>query len=170
MFLKKISQPGDESEPKVPDPCVAKLDVPVYYLGANGTIPSTRGITCDRTFARVILAEVERWATRYGFGLVHLGVYNPRPARKRNGEIITPKRWSNHAFGIAIDFAGITVPANVSDENPHGFMSIDEMQAGCPAKLAELMDRVRRVIIAASRRAEIVDEGGWIHIGLWPEK
>lgn len=160
--IKGSPQPmwGPEDKPLIPEPCVCRLDVPVAYLGANGTIPSTRGITCDRDFARIVLGEMERWALRYGFGIVHLGVYNPRKAQKKNGQIIKPERWSNHSYGTAIDFAGITTREGE-------FLGIGDMQDGCPAKLAELKDRVAHAMIQSSRRAEIVDEGGWIHLGIW---
>ena len=164
MRLVSAKQPGNTPSgcPAIPSPVVATLDVNVYYATERGPIPSSRGILCGRMFANTVLAEQERWCKKHGFrGIVHVGILNQRPARKRNGEVILPKRWSNHARAEAEDFKGI-----VDDQGR--FVPVAELKVHSPVKFNELIGNCRAAIKAAKRREEFVDEGGWYHLGLWP--
>lgn len=149
--------------PNVVNPVKATLDCPVYYYGENGPVPSFSPVYCAGTFARTVLAAIEEWCVKHHFALVHVGIYNPRPARKANGQEITPKRWSNHAYGCAIDFKGIKV-----NHGKGGFLSVDILQADAPAKWRELLDAVSDAMKAANLKPEMVDEGGWYHMGYFP--
>jgi len=163
MRIIKTIQPswGPSSKPHIVDPVIATLAVPVYYVTERGPVLQAKGIVCARAFAQTVLRVTEDWAMQYGFGLAHIGVYNPRKARLKNGSPITPERWSNHAYAEAWDFKGIT--------DPHGeLLDLNAMIAGCPKKLLELVSGCRAAIVAVHRRPEIVDEGRWEHIGMFP--
>jgi hypothetical protein len=154
---------GPANKPTVVAPVIATLAVPVYYNGGDG-LRAANGIFCADLFASTVLTVMEGWAKKYGFGIVDLGVYNPRMARHMDGTPIIPARWSNHAFGLAMDFDGIMIVSSGA------YLNIAQMQAGCPAKLKELVDGCTAAIIASGRKPEIVPEGGtWIHIGIWTE-
>lgn len=164
MKITKTKQPPKPREypdaPDILDPVFAQLDVPVYYVGDGGPIPVHGPILCTRLFASTVLEEQEAWALEHGFGICHIGVTVQRPARKANGQPIIPKRWSNHAKGNAEDFKGIMDPEGK-------FISFKQMKEDCPAKLADLISRIRAKIRAAKKREEIVDEGDWLHVGFF---
>ncbi len=86
-------------------------------------------------------------------------------ARRKDGTLIQPVRWSNHAYGEAVDFKGV-----VTENGAGEFLGIAEMKEQCPDKLDFLIDACNQAIIAIQRKPEIVDEGDWCHIGLWPKK
>lgn len=147
-----------KSAPRVVDSVWVTFGVPAFYTGGSEPEPAGR-VFCARAFATAVLAPLEAWATKYGFGLCHLGCYVPRQARKADGTPIKPVRWSNHAHGTGLDWSGILTDGR--------HLGIPEMKAGCPAKLKELLEVIEHSIRSKGRRPEIVDEGGWIHLGIW---
>jgi len=165
MKIISAGQPkwGPANKPKIVSPVVATLDVPVFYATERGPIPSARGIICGQAFAETALLQLSTWCQEYGFALVHVGVYNPRQARKRDGSLIQPARWSNHAYAEAMDWAGI-----ITSLGEGQWLRPRPMRAGIPAKLAEVLATCENAIRQAGRCPEIVDEGGWIHVGVWP--
>lgn len=148
--------------PQLTDPVNALFNCRIFYATDEGIIDGGRRFFCERIFAITVLSEIENWCLKYGFGMVHIGSYNPRYARHKNGTEIKPRRWSNHAYGLAIDFKGIK-------DNNGRFISFENMQLQCPAKLNELIGNIKHAIAGKNRRAEIVDEGQWVHIGIWKE-
>ena len=166
MQITEIMQPteGPPDKPLLVNPVSVMLGVPTYFLSPEGPVPDTQGIVCGRLLADTVFAALTHIARREHAALVHLGVYNPRYARRPDGAIIQPIRWSNHAFGEAMDFVGI-----ITDWGQGDFLAIPALQAHHSALLDEIIVACRQAITAAGRRAEIVDEGGWYHIGIWPE-
>lgn len=160
MKTTKCQQPARPAgAPQIPSPCRAELAVKVSYYDGS-TLTPTPKLLCGQVFADTVLLAMERWAKRYGFGIVHLGVWNARKARHKDGTPILPERWSAHSYGTAIDWAGIV------DTNGQR-LGITAMRSGCPAKLAELVSSCREAIERAGRKVELVDEGAWIHVGIW---
>lgn len=150
--------------PDVYRPVKASLGVPLYYLRAKGeTVEWKHSVFCSETFAETVLVLLEEWARKHRFAIVHLGFYAARQARKRNGQPIMPPRWSNHAYGEAVDFAGI-----ITDNGQGQYLNLDAMKDGCPAKLAELKRLCLNAISSEGREPEIVDEGEWLHVGIFP--
>ena len=163
MKLTSISQPagGPAGKPKLLSPVSAVLQSSVHYMTENGPVPSVRGIVCARTFAEVILGTMDTWALQYDFGLVHLGVYNPRTKRHRDGTDILVhghKVWSNHAFGEAIDFRGI-----LSDGV---FYGVDRAEQDFPKKWHELLQQLNAAMAAKGLPKEFIPEGRWQHFGI----
>ena len=151
-------------KPLVNSPVLVELDVPLFYMTERGPIPWAHKVFCGKTFADTVLTEVNAVLQAGGLGLVHLGFYNPRQARRKDGTPIVPARWSNHAYGEAVDFKGV-----VRGANPDDFLDIAAMKAGLSAVLADIENRCASAIKAIDRKPEIVDEGGWLHIGIWPK-
>jgi hypothetical protein len=82
------------NKPPVNNPVLVAMDVPVFYMNERGPTPSTHGIFCGKAFADTVLTELNAILQAGGLGLVHLGVYNPRQARHKDGTPILPARWS----------------------------------------------------------------------------
>lgn len=166
MKLKSIPQPAGlaPDAPRIKDPVLVTLDVPVFYVTERGLVPSLRGIVCARKFATTVLANLERQALQYGFGIAHVGVFYSRPARGRDGRTLVPKRWSNHAHGTAVDFKGYV--QHPDSEDPE-YYDLPALKRGAPAKYAELLRTTRHAMTSAGLRPEIVDEGGWLHLGFY---
>jgi hypothetical protein len=165
MEIKASTQSvdGPPDKPEVENPVKVTLDVPVYYMTERGPLLSKRAIFCGKAFADTVLTELNAILSEAQCGLLHLGFYNPRKARKKDGTPIVPTRWSNHAYGEAVDFKGV-----VRSSDPDDFLDIAGMKQDAPDLLAKIQARCAAAIEAAGRRAEIVDEGGWIHVGIWP--
>jgi hypothetical protein len=165
MKIKATQQPKDApaDKPLVKQPVFAELDIPLFYATERGPMPWHHSIFCGQTFADTILAECEKLCLAENFALVHLGVYNPRKARHKNGTEIKPTRWSNHAYGEAMDFKGI-----MTDNGAGQFLDIKALKAERPDFLATLKQACETAINSKGRQAEIVDEGGWLHLGIWP--
>ena len=164
MKITTTGQPAmrPANAPLMKNPCTVKLDVPVFYNTERGPIPSNGGIVCSSDFAKTVLAALETWAKTYHFGIVHIGCYNPRMARNMNGTPILPARWSNHAFGTAIDFAGVLVGGSLV------IVRTGELETGAAKKWAELITAVTTSITHAGYRPEVVREGGiWEHLGFY---
>jgi hypothetical protein len=159
-IIPSTTPPGPAGRPLILKPVRVTMDVPLYYLTDDGPTAWNHDILCSELFATTVLVTANHWAQEYGFGLVHLGFYNARQARGRNGQLLHPVRWSNHSHGDAGDFAGVMQRKR--------YLGIDALQAGAPAKLQQLLDRCRTAIMSEGRRSEIVDEGRWIHIGMFP--
>ncbi len=169
MNLKATSQPtwGPGNKPTLQRPVMATLDIPLFYLTQRGPVLWPHSILCDKVFATTVLAEMNDFARQYHFGLVHLGVYNPRMARRKDGTLIVPHRWSNHAYGKAMDFAGI-----VTQDGEGDYLPISKMRStahGCPKKLRDVIRDCDAAIRGAHAVPEIVDEGRWLHVGFYPE-
>lgn len=163
MFITSTKRrPAPDGAPVVHDPVSVTMDVQVLYPGSGMPERTLSPIYCSRSFAAIVLMTMNAWAEKYGFAIVHLGVYNPRKARKADGTPILPSRWSNHAYGEAMDWAGIVTTDGK-------WLKPRALRSGSPAKYRELLDSLRAVIASNHRREEIVDEGGWIHIGMFPE-
>lgn len=163
MKITKAQQPAGADAPIVHDPVYVTMDRPVYYVTERGPTLSVHPIFCGLAFATTVLDVMQNTVEAAGWSIAHVGVYNPRPARHKDGSLIKPKRWSNHAYAEAMDFKGV-VGANGK------LVTIAEMKQRHPELLKKLLDSCAKAIAALGRRAEIVDEGGWIHIGLWPVK
>jgi len=158
--IAKVHPGKPLAAPRVVKPVWCYLESRVYYVGGSGR-DETRSLYCAEAFARLVLGPMDEWAKRHGFGLLHLGCYAPRQARKANGQIIKPARWSTHSYGLGIDWAGIVDGRSQVIRTP-------AMRTACPAKLQELVEAVRASIAAGGRRAEIVEEPTWWHLGIWP--
>jgi hypothetical protein len=104
-------------------------------------------------FADVILKTIENHCVEHNLGLVHIGVYNPRPARKKDGTNFIPLRWSEHAFGNAIDLKGFTQNGKLiyADKEPHFKDLLKKIVDMCASKKVTL---------------SVVNETNWYHIGL----
>ena len=150
----------DCDAPVVQEPVNATFLGDVYYVTERGPVLWPHPFYCARVFAYSVLDAIDRIMAGERCAMAHIGCYNPRLARKRNGDLIQPKRWSNHAYGEAIDFRGV-----VSEEGvyiPYRMMEkrlTEELKTACAEKIA-----------AVGRKAEIVDEGDWLHLGIWPER
>jgi len=158
------STDGPPDKPEVENPVKVTLDVPSYYMTERGPLLSKRAIFCGKAFADTVLTELNAILSAAQCGLLHLGFYNPRKARDKNGKTFIPERWSNHAFGEAVDFKGV-----VRNNDPDDFLDIAGMKQKAPELLTRIQTRCAAAIEAAGRKAEIVDEGGWFHIGIWPK-
>lgn len=162
MQIKKVGQPigGPENKPLLVEPVEVTLDCPVFYDNDGVLIRQTSGIRCSKVFAETVLHVLEEVCVKYGFGLVHVGFYNARYARKANGKPIVPQRWSNHSRGLAIDWKGV--------KSNGVFYSVSKLKTDSPKKYEEFVGGCRAAIKAAGRRVEIVYEIGWQHLGLYP--
>jgi hypothetical protein len=167
MEIKASTQStdGPPDKPQVENPVKVTLDVPVYYMTERGPLLSKRAIFCGKAFADTVLKELNAILGEAKCGLLHLGFYNPRKARHKDGTPIVPARWSNHAYGEAVDFKGV-----VRNNDPDDFLDIAGMKQKAPELLAKIQTRCAAAIETAVRKPEIVDEGGWFHIGIWPKK
>jgi hypothetical protein len=163
MKIQATTQPagGPAGQPTIKNPVLVTMDRPVYYTADNGIVPLTRPTFCGRDFAETVLLSMAETLEAAGWSIAHVGVYNARQARRANGAPIRPARWSNHAYGEAMDFKGI-VGAD------RKLIGIAEMKRSHAELLRTLIDVCERRIKALGRRPEIVDEGGWFHIGIWP--
>lgn len=153
---------GPADKPVVKSPVTAKLPVPTYVYTSKPV--ETKHIYCAKIFSDTVLSKISTILAKRDLALVHVGVYVPRKARKANGEPIVPERWSNHAYGEAMDFKGV-----ITDNGKGKYLSIPEMKEEYPDLLQEIQTSSRDAILRENRRPEIVDEGGWIHIGLFPD-
>lgn len=152
---------GKDGAPQVVQPVNVSLSLPVYYVTERGPIESHRPIYCGRAFADTVLAAFEGVLAGTGWGVAHVGVYFARHARHKDGSLIKPARWSNHAYGEAWDFKGLVTAQG-------HLIGIRQMRQEQPDTLEGLLKACERAIVQAGRKPEIVDEGGWVHIGLWP--
>lgn len=151
--------------PVLQDPVNVELDVPVYYVNERGPIRVFGPQYCERIFANTVLKTLNSILNERNLGLAHLGIYNARMARHANGTPILPARWSNHAYGCAMDFKGVVLPGldpklldvKTMLNDPQYKPLLNEAQAQCRASIVNIQ-----------RRPEIVDEGGWVHVGIWP--
>lgn len=163
MKVIATTQPngGPAGAPIIKQPVLVTMDRTVYYTGA-GLLALTKPIFCGRDFADSVLHAMAETLEAAGWSIAHVGVYNARQARRSDGHPIRPARWSNHAYGEAMDFKGI-----VGTEGR--LIGIAEMKEQHAELLHALLDACERRIKALGRRPEIVDEGGWIHLGIWPK-
>ena len=139
------------------------MDVPMYYMTERGPIPWNHRVYCGRAFADTVLRQVNRTLAEGRLAMVHIGVYNPREARRKDGTLIQPVRWSNHAYGEAMDFKGVMVANGAGN-----FLTVRDMRRQIPDLLDTLVSRCHSAITAQRRKPEIVDEGDWLHVGIWP--
>jgi hypothetical protein len=146
-------------KPHVVNPVKAKLNIPLYYNTERGPVPWNHGIYCSHVFAATVLGPLEVLFERNNWGLCHIGFYNPRLARTKAGKTIQPERWSNHSHGLAVDFKGTV------DEDGK-LTTVRQLKA--KGLLDDIVGPVQTAILKANRKPEIVDEGGWLHIGIWP--
>jgi hypothetical protein len=166
MHIETTKQPtdGPANKPTVVNPVLVTMDIPLFYATERDPVPWHHSIFCGKAFADTVLVECEKLLKEEGSALVHLGVYNPRQARHKDGTPIVPPRWSNHAYGEAMDFRGI-----ITDNGNGHFLGISDLKKQKPNFLNELTSACKAAIIALHRKEEIVDEGGWLHMGLWPK-
>jgi hypothetical protein len=157
MIIETTKRRAEPGAPILRDPVEVTLSVPVYYDDGKDLILSKSKIFCERVFANTVLKVLDAMALEKQYGVVHVGVYNARKARRKDGTEIKPTRWSNHAYGLAIDFKGWR-----TKDGEYLKVSADKTMAG------EVIDRVRVSVEAAKRKPETVDEGGWAHLGIWP--
>lgn len=151
--------------PVLQDPVSVELDVPVYYVSERGPIRMFGPQYCERVFATSVLRTLNTILRDRNLGLAHLGIYNARKARRADGTAIVPSRWSNHAYGCAMDFKGVVLPG---DEPKLLDLKTMMQDAGYRALLNDASAQCAASIVNAQRRPEIVDEGGWVHLGIWP--
>lgn len=151
--------------PVLQDPVNVELDVPVYYVNERGPIRVFSPQYCERVFATSVLKTLNSILKDRNLALAHLGIYNARKARRADGTAIVPSRWSNHSYGCAMDFKGVVLPGdepvlldiNALKHDPDYRLLLDVAAAQCKASIVNIQ-----------RRPEIVDEGGWVHLGIWP--
>jgi hypothetical protein len=162
MQVKQIGQPvgGPEGKPLLEHPVEVTLSCAVFYDNDGVLLRQTSGIRVSKVFADTVMHVIEDWCAKYGFDFVHVGFYNARYARKANGKPITPQRWSNHSYGLAVDWKGVRVNGV--------FYSVAKLKTDSPKKYQELVGGCRAAIKAAGRKPELVFEGGWQHLGLYP--
>lgn len=146
-------------KPQILNPVLVTLDVPLFYQTERGPTLWAHPVFCAAKFADSVLLQLNRFALEHSYALVHLGFYNPRKARRRDGTFITPIRWSNHAFGGAVDFKGV-----ISQSGEGDFLQVARMPAD---QVADIREECARAILGVGERPEIVDEGAWLHIGIW---
>lgn len=161
MLITPTKQPP-AGDPQFEHPVHALLSCSVFYDTGTG-LKAGRQFFCERIFAETVLTQIEKWCLKYQFSMVNIGCYNPRKARHADGTPILPSRWSNHAFGLAIDFKGI------KDEKGK-FVSVNNLQDNAPAKWHELINNVTVAIKGINHKPEILVEGGgaaWCHFGIW---
>jgi len=163
---KEISnQPnwGPPEKPPIQNPVKVAMDIPLFYATERGPTSWNHSVVCGEAFADTVLKECERIFQEQNLALVHIGFYNPRKARRKDGTIIQPTRWSNHAYGEAVDFKGV-----ITNSGEGEFLGIADMESTMPETLKEIVESCEKAIIDAGREPEIVHEGDWYHIGLWP--
>jgi hypothetical protein len=165
MKIERLKKPSVVivGAPVLAKPVRVELGVPLWYSGGmslGAGLEKVDWLECEEVFARSVLEALEEWALRWGFGITHLGCLVVRRARYADGRVIQPIRWSNHAYGLAIDWSGIV-------DGKGRWYRVDKMKTACPAKLRDVLDMVRKAIAEKGRESEIVDEGGWYHLGIW---
>jgi len=163
VFPSKQSTLPPPDKPLVLNPVLVEMDVPMFYMTERGPTPWDHKVFCGKAFADTVLKQLNQLLKEKNQALVHIGFYNPRKARKKDGTPIIPERWSNHAYAEAVDFKGVILNGDVDS-----FVSIKNMKASMPDQLALIKASCESAIVAIRRKAEIVDEGDWLHIGLWP--
>lgn len=150
--------------PPIIDPVKVTLDCEVFYDTGNGLKSLTgKPIFCEWRFATTVLTALEQKCMKYGYGLVHVGVYAPRFARRPNGKPILvggKPRVSGHN-GRAIDWKGLVLPTGQ-------YMDMLDLRANSPVMLKEITDYCRHLMKAARLRPEIVVEPSWLHCGYYP--
>ena len=151
--------------PVLQDPVNVVLDVPVYYVNERGPIRMYSAQYCERIFATSVLKTMNAILRDRNLGLAHLGIYNARMARHADGRPILPERWSNHSYGCAMDFKGVVLPG---DEPVLLAISALKQDPAYKVLLTDAEAQCRASIVNTKRKPEIVDEGGWVHIGIWP--
>lgn len=157
-------RPAPTGAPVLKTPVLAAMDAPLFYVTDNGPGAWKHAIYCESLFAETVLAALDDIATTYHLGICHLGIYNARYARHKDGSPIQPIRWSNHAYGMAMDFKGVRLDGDKE------YLPITAMRKHDTGQqiLAEINARCNAAIKAAGKRPEIVDEGDWLHIGIYP--
>lgn len=163
IFPSKQSDQAPPDKPKVLNPVLVEMDIPLFYMTERGPIPWQHKVFCGRAFAESVLKIINQIMKDRGKGIVHIGFYNPRKARKKDGTPIVPTRWSNHAYGEAVDFKGVSTGGDIDS-----FVSIRDMKVSMADELNLLKSSCQAAIVALGRKPEIVDEGDWLHIGIWP--
>lgn len=162
MHIKETKLPKNtDGTPNTPDPVIVTLAVPIVYLGGTGKLDfDVDPFVVSRPFAMGVLAPLENHvlALNQDLAIGHLGIYNPRPARGKNGKDLVPFRWSNHTYRAAIDFVGLV--------DKHGSVTTFVNIVG----FNSLLLIVRKEIINLGRKPEIVNEKKWYHLGMFPEK
>jgi hypothetical protein len=150
--------------PQLIDPVNVRLAARLHYADGQTLVPVRSPLYCERVFADTVLTVLDTIAAEHQIGLVYLGLYNPRAARRKDGSPIKPERWSNHAYGLALDFKGI-----MGSNGAGQYLPVSAMRSLVwNEMLVDIETRCRNAIAAAGRKAEIVDEGAWIHFGIWP--
>jgi hypothetical protein len=163
MHIEATHDPNAHSEyPAIIDPVKVTLDIPVFYSGSGELQAVHSPIVCSRHLAETVLATLERELKATGKALVHLGVYCQRMARHKDGSPIVPHRISNHALGAGIDWAGY---AEI-DGSDWWDVSDDDAQP----LVTHIQSAVATALTNAGLRPEIVHEGGWLHLGFFPQQ
>lgn len=151
------------NSPQIELPVLARLSCPVFYDTGEGLKPMVSPILCARQFANSVLLALEQKCVKYGYGLVHIGVLAQRPARHANGTLIKPIRWTNHAYGRAIDWKGLVLPGGE-------FQDMLALRRESPGALAEILDHIThsmRAVGIPDTRQEMVKEPNWHHCGFY---
>ena len=155
MKITATAQSGIDpaNKPMVNFPVSVLADMPVYYSEDKGLTLVKSGIFCSRLFADTVLKVINDHCVEHNLGLVHIGVYNPRPARKKDGTNFIPLRWSEHAYGNAIDLKGFAQSGKLiyTDKEPHFKDLLKKIVDMCASKKVTL---------------SVVNETNWYHIGL----
>lgn len=150
--------------PDVIDPVNATLKIPLYYVNDDKKPPQrwNHPAFVSRIFANTVLAALETSLEPSGYGIAHVGIYSARYARRADGTEITPRRFSNHGLGLALDFKGLV------DIHGHYTSYQNIITMGKTTIMALIIEPVTLAIEKAGRKPEIKDESGWLHIGIWP--
>lgn len=163
MEIKSIKQPAKPKDfktaPDILNPVEVTLSCPIYVWTSQGAQLVKKPIVCSQLFAETILTEQEYWSNKYNLQIVHIGILVVRYARHKDGTPILPLRPSNHSKGNAEDWKGVLYQGD--------FMDIDDMKKGIPNKYSELLNKCKNSLLRHHLQTEIVDEGGWIHLGFF---
>ncbi len=96
IFPSKQSDLPPPDKPQVLNPVLVEMDIPLFYMTERGPIPWQHKIFCGRAFADSVLRPINQILKDSGKGMVHIGFYNPRQARKRDGTPIIPTSITTH--------------------------------------------------------------------------
>lgn len=153
--------PSINHSPPVLYPVNATMDAHLFYNTERGPVIWPHPIFCSLLFSQLVLSPLDVFLVKNNYALVHIGIFNPRPARHVDGSLIKPVRWSNHAYGKAMDFKGI-----ITDNGAGEFIEYKKLKSTNNPIIAVIND-IREDIVKAHYQPEIVDEHSWLHIGIF---
>jgi len=140
------ARPTVLNAPKLVNPVLVTLDIPIYQATESGIVRNTQPIYCERNLAETVLLVAETLLPNF----VHVDIFKSHYAYRDNDTLITPLRWSDHAYGLAIDFKGTFDSDNIKSFRDYPVF-IEASKAAIEAEQLE---------------AQIYFENTWIHLGI----